>query len=396
MTNCKISNQYIKKYEKEYLEMMSTLISENINKPWNWKHLSSNPNITLELVLQNPNKNWDWYELSKNQNITYDIVLQNPDKPWNYGGLSLNPNITFDIVLQNPDKIWNWDELSRHPNITYDMVLQNPDKKWNYYYLSGNPNITLDIILNNEDKNLIHLNFNRWDWYWLSKNPNVTIEDVLKNPHKPWSYRGLSENPNITVDIALKYSDTYSNTVRWNWYRLCANPNTKFNDILYCDEEPDIIFDWSTLGSSINITYDTVLENPNQSWNWYYLSRNPNITLDIILEHQKNHMIRHHPNKNFCNGDYVCNCIWSFNHDYSSDWMGLSKNRNISLFYVFENPDKRWNWKGLSKNKMDLFKKKYIKYLIKCRQAKIMINKIANLHTINLNKDIVSYIEMFL
>jgi hypothetical protein len=36
---------------------------------------------------------WRWIYLSSNPNITWDIVEANPDKPWNWGGLSKNPNI---------------------------------------------------------------------------------------------------------------------------------------------------------------------------------------------------------------------------------------------------------------------------------------------------------------
>ena len=35
-----------------------------------------------------------------------------PDKPWNYKWLSNNPNITWDIVQNNPDKPWDYRILS--------------------------------------------------------------------------------------------------------------------------------------------------------------------------------------------------------------------------------------------------------------------------------------------
>ena len=36
-------------------------------------------------------------------------VINNPDKPWCYSGLSSNPNITFDIVRKYPDYDWDYD-----------------------------------------------------------------------------------------------------------------------------------------------------------------------------------------------------------------------------------------------------------------------------------------------
>jgi len=73
------------------------------DKPWNWYGLSSNPNISWEIVCSNPDKPWDWYELSMNPNITLEIVCSNPDKPWNWYGLSKNPKfnrVNCSIIIQ--------------------------------------------------------------------------------------------------------------------------------------------------------------------------------------------------------------------------------------------------------------------------------------------------------
>ena len=40
-------------------------VKDNPDKPWDWQYLSSNPNITIEIVKANPNKPWDWKWLSK-------------------------------------------------------------------------------------------------------------------------------------------------------------------------------------------------------------------------------------------------------------------------------------------------------------------------------------------
>jgi len=60
----------------------------------------------LKFVCDNLDKNWDG--ISSNPNITFEIVEAHPDKPWDWEGLSLNPNITFEIVETYPDKPWNW------------------------------------------------------------------------------------------------------------------------------------------------------------------------------------------------------------------------------------------------------------------------------------------------
>ena len=67
---------------------------------------------------------------------------KHPAKPWDWNGLSSNPNITWDIVEKNPDKPWDWGVLSGNPNITWDIVEKNPDMPWDGA-LSGNPSMLL-------------------------------------------------------------------------------------------------------------------------------------------------------------------------------------------------------------------------------------------------------------
>jgi hypothetical protein len=41
-----------------------------------------------------------------------DLINMFPDKPWNWKSLSRNPNITMKDVINHPDKPWNWKILS--------------------------------------------------------------------------------------------------------------------------------------------------------------------------------------------------------------------------------------------------------------------------------------------
>jgi len=99
--------------------------------------LSSNPNITLNILkkTKNPLVPWNYSGLSSNPNITWEIVQADPKKRWNYKFLSSNPNITWSIVQANPDKPWDYCNLSKNPNITWSIVKANPDKPWNYNFL---------------------------------------------------------------------------------------------------------------------------------------------------------------------------------------------------------------------------------------------------------------------
>jgi hypothetical protein len=36
------------------------IIEKYSNKPWNWKSISNNPNITIEFIKKYPDKDWNW------------------------------------------------------------------------------------------------------------------------------------------------------------------------------------------------------------------------------------------------------------------------------------------------------------------------------------------------
>ena len=90
--NCfKNSKKNTDKPKVDFIKLSKTIdinyVEANINKPWSWVYLSSNPNITWEFVEANQDKLWDWYGLTRNQNITLDIIEANQDKPWDWDWL---------------------------------------------------------------------------------------------------------------------------------------------------------------------------------------------------------------------------------------------------------------------------------------------------------------------
>ena len=111
------------RYDKECtlyklpLEIIYMILEVNM-----WKRL-------IKLYKQHPN-NWNWKRISSNPNITWDIIKANPDKPWDWHGISLNPSITLDIITSNPGNHWDWESISNNPSITWDIMTQKPDKMW--------------------------------------------------------------------------------------------------------------------------------------------------------------------------------------------------------------------------------------------------------------------------
>ena len=53
---------------------------------------------------------------------------------------------------------------------------------------------------------------------------------------------------------------------------------------------------------------------------------------------------------------------WSFmmEHESKLDWYNLSMNPNITMKYIKENPDKPWDWNGISRNPFTRDKQDYI------------------------------------
>ena len=48
----------------------------------------------FKFIEKYPNKPWNWRGLSRNQNITWDIVKANPNKPWCWYGFQFEGKIT--------------------------------------------------------------------------------------------------------------------------------------------------------------------------------------------------------------------------------------------------------------------------------------------------------------
>ena len=73
--------------------------------------ISSNPNVTLELIEKYPNKLWKWKTMGSNPNLTLEWIEKYPDKPWHWGKytISKNPNVTLEWIEKFPDKDWYWE-----------------------------------------------------------------------------------------------------------------------------------------------------------------------------------------------------------------------------------------------------------------------------------------------
>lgn len=301
---------------------------------WHWEHVSSNPNITWEIVCQNPHLPWDYNGLTYNPNITLDIIktssipVWNPirhgapnltagfcDRYWNPYYYVKNPNIewhifktpceeafldfaslhksvTWDIVLNNPEFPWSYDSLSKNPNITYEIVeedistpnrifeneygMQDTFDKLSLYFFSENPN----LIWENIEERYMHY----FNWEKLSMHPNITCDIIEENPKKPWNYDAMSLNPNLTWDFVTKNIEK-----PWNWSKLSENPNITWDIVKNNLKSPHVYpWDFKALGKNPNITIEIIEETMNTSndyeviGSWETMSQNPNLTWNFV------------------------------------------------------------------------------------------------------------------
>lgn len=131
---------------------------------WDYRNLSSNPNLPIAYVQSNINKDWNYHSISINASLN-DIHAFHKIK-WDGHGLSLNRNITFDYVVANPKVKWHFATLLMNPSIpldNYDRIIKLSKSHQSLHsYVSSNPNISLSWI----KKNITNI-----DWNRLSSNP---------------------------------------------------------------------------------------------------------------------------------------------------------------------------------------------------------------------------------
>ena len=141
--------------------------------------------------------------LSKNKSIKwYDIDKYKDQIEWNYKDLSLNPNITIEIVLNNLDKKWCFYRLSSNPNINIDIILQYNQFNWSIYWYSFNPNIQLNDIdkinitneIFNQDIIIKNLFLNNYDF---DRNKYFEINEIKINDN----LNKILENNNFELII---------------------------------------------------------------------------------------------------------------------------------------------------------------------------------------------------
>nr|QFG73646.1 MAG: hypothetical protein [Megaviridae environmental sample] len=167
-----------------------------------------------------------------------------------------------------------------------------------------------------------------WDWKYISQHYVIPFHILLSNYDLPWNMWGISRNPCITLDIIRKYPD-----LSWSFRGISWNPNLTKEFFL---DNLGMSWDWRRICSLPFMDIELIDEiNKNKSdiieLDWMSLSKNPNITLDSIIQ----------------------------NPQYKWTWEQISLREDLTWSIIYKNLDKPWDWSHISENKiitMDIVK----------------------------------------
>jgi hypothetical protein len=163
----------------------------------------------------------------------------------------------------------------------------------------------------------------RWNWKKVSANPNIRWEHILAHPDLPWDYVGFSRNPNLTEEILR------ANDYKWNWNVIGANKSLNWYYLAegYIDGLPISRMQLSEhpVTTWAKICLPQVRAGGRRRgirWDWRGISRNPNMTWEIVADN--------------------LNCDWA--------WNWLSSNPNIRWEHMAGAMDLPWDWTWASFN----------------------------------------------
>ena len=101
------------------------------------------------------------------------------------------------------------------------------------------------------------------------------INNIIQNFY--WvsiSFHNLSENINVTWDTVLQNPQ-----IPWKYNSLSSNPNITYDIV---KKHPDYEWNYDKLSSNPSIRWEDILSDFTKSWNWRKLSEKPGIPLSII------------------------------------------------------------------------------------------------------------------
>lgn len=149
----------------QYIHLDESMLRKHI---WNWRLVSRNVSLNLELLIAFEDKIW-WGEVWRHIILTIPIIRAFPDK-LNCVEMSKNTYLTMDILSKYGDKL-NWDYVSFYILVTDELIEKYKDKL-NWKELSRNKTLSVDIIRKYDEY---------FDWnIMIKENEALTTEVILE------------------------------------------------------------------------------------------------------------------------------------------------------------------------------------------------------------------------
>ena len=264
---------------KDYRQPKSILLIEffnifsNKNWKWNWRSISKNELLTVEMLEKFHDKDWDWSNISCNFKLTIEMLEKFPEKDWCWKSISSNEALTIEMLEKFPDKNWNWTYISFNRELTIEMLEKFPDKNWDWELISSNIQFTIEMFEKFPDKN--------WNFgaYGISHNRSLTIEILEKFPDKDWDfsiYGGISSHFRTSGGYISDFRKDYLRIIKmiekfpdkkWSWSTISENEYLKIKFI----EKHINKINFNTLSYN-DFNYFNKLEKTPKIKLFYYLS----------------------------------------------------------------------------------------------------------------------------
>lgn len=118
---------------------MSTCVNDRLIKirpdaDWDWFKLTRYSKVSPELLYSILGDKLDWELLSRNRNLPARFVEKNLDKPWDWKSLSSRfcDNLYIDLYFRYPKMPWDWNSISYDPYIPLKKIALYPQLNWRW------------------------------------------------------------------------------------------------------------------------------------------------------------------------------------------------------------------------------------------------------------------------
>jgi hypothetical protein len=251
-------------------------------------------------MLEQIEKEWSVY--------WFNFVTSLP-KP-NYSCIATNQNLSDEIIVLTMENI-NWSEKMYMANqsISLDILI---DLGVQWYQLVCHKKMNINFILKYYSTRLYDL----YSWGLISGLKIITLEIVKNNITLPWDWIGLSYNKSIKLNEIAETKDLYP----WEWHKVSARKDLTYE---FVKNHPEIPFCKNTLNVNIHYKYSCSNNYTNNVERYVYfrrLSMKDDLSLEYIEEN--------------------INEMW--------DWTELTRNKNLTEWFIDKYIDKNWDMDYLS------------------------------------------------